>query len=784
MADPVRLGGFYASFDTEAVITQLTNVRMNAVTLLQNKSAKETQKKSAVAAVQTAVTALLAKLNTLSATNSVSGKSAISGSTAVSATTSPSSLLGQFTVNVTKLANASTLVGTSIAAPIDQSKAMNESNFGTVPSNGSYTISTATGGAKTFGISGGPLQSAALLNAGNIQLPVTSGTFTISTATGGAATLTVDPTTQSLDDVIAAINGSGIGVTASITNDQYGHANQISVVSTQGDITFGSGSDTSTFLTATNLLASSGTTTRTSSTGMTKMMTLSDVVADINASTIGVTASITNDAQGRANILTIASSQGNITFGNGGDTSNFLSASGLLTSSSGATRSSISPLSRAQQTGPLATTPFFSGTVAAGDHNLVINGKNIAYNSATDSLADIINRINGSDASVTARYDSISDTIKLQNTKTGPLTVTVADDGAGGDLAAKLGLLAATTTDGQNAEYSIDGGPTQTSATNSINYNGIALTFNALTGTPATVSVSQDTATALTGLKGFVTEFNNVMTLIDKVTKADGSKTNNTSGPLSGDTSLRQLKSDLRSILGGVGVNINGSFSTLAQIGLSFGAVGAAVGTTNTLVLDDAKFQAALAQDPAGTQSLLSSLTLGATLDPGGTSSISSLTGAFTGSQAGRYSIQDDGAGNLVSTFTPSNGGPPVTTSATVSANGATTLLIPGMTVNIGALLQAGTHTVTVAPSSQSVIQKLKQFADIQAGAGGVLQKRQESITKVTTDIADRIDKVQTRITNEMEVLRKKFAIMEQAQAKAQGIISGLQAQAAKSSNN
>ena len=43
MADPVRISGFFANFDTESVITQLTNVRMQAVTKLQNQSDQANQ---------------------------------------------------------------------------------------------------------------------------------------------------------------------------------------------------------------------------------------------------------------------------------------------------------------------------------------------------------------------------------------------------------------------------------------------------------------------------------------------------------------------------------------------------------------------------------------------------------------------------------------------------------------------------------------------------------------------------------------------------------------------
>ena len=82
--------------------------------------------------------------------------------------------------------------------------------------------------------------------------------------------------------------------------------------------------------------------------------------------------------------------------------------------------------------------------------------------------------------------------------------------------------------------------------------------------------------------------------------------------------------------------------------------------------------------------------------------------------------------------------------------------------------------------SSQSVIQRLKQFSEIQSGAGGVLQKRQDAFKNIQTDIARRIEDVQDRIEKEMEVLRKKFALMEQAQAAAQSLISQLQATTSK----
>jgi flagellar capping protein FliD len=149
------------------------------------------------------------------------------------------------------------------------------------------------------------------------------------------------------------------------------------------------------------------------------------------------------------------------------------------------------------------------------------------------------------------------------------------------------------------------------------------------------------------------------------------------------------------------------------------------------------------------------------------------MTGTYAGSDAGTYVISDDGAGNLTAVFTPTNGAPPTTQTAVVTAGGTNASLIPGITLTVGAL-QAGTQTINVTPSSQSVLRRLKDFVDLEAGAGGVLQKRQDALTTTTKDIADRRQVLSDRIDAEMANLRRKFAAMEQAQARAQSIQQAL----------
>lgn len=781
MVDPVRIGGFFSTFDTEAVIQQLTVARQSGIRKLDIQQTKANGQRNAVGAIQTAVAALLKQSANLRGVSSVSGKRATvinptAASSAVSAAAAPNASPGSFTVDVTQLATASSVGGTAISAGIDATLPVGLSNFGVAPTNGKFTIATATGGSRTFSIGAAVADAASLLSASNFTTAVTAGNFTIGSGLG-TQVIAVNPATQSLNDVVAAINGGAIGVTATITNDENGRANKITLSTASGPLTLGAVADTSNFLAATNLSLAGGGTTAVSSAAFTKQMSLNQVLAGINASAIGVTASITNDANGRPNVISLASGLGAISLGNATDTSNFLTAANLLASPLGTTRASTASIARLSLSAKLDATTFQGGPPAAGAHSFTVNGTTINYNAASDSLADIINRITSSAAGVTARYDSTSDTIKLQQATTGSLAITMADDGAGGNLLAKLGLLGGAQTLGLSAQYKIDGGATQSSATNTVTTGtGVTLTMSAVTGvgTPATVTVAQDSASALSAVKGFVAEFNKVFTAIDSATKADVSKTANQSGVLSGDATLRAFKATLRGLISTPALNVDGNFSTLGQIGLSFGAVGAALGSTGTLQLDEAKFQNALATDPASVQSLLSTLTLGATLKPAGTGSVSSLTGTYSGSEAGSYFLTDNGAGNMTATFTPANGGPSSAQSATYVANGTNTTLIPGMVLNFGAAPTAGTNDIVVTPTKQGAIGRVKDLLDVQAGSGGVMQKRQDRYTALTKDLDTQKTKMQEHIDSEMSVLRKKFAAMERAQARAQGLQSAL----------
>ena len=158
----------------------------------------------------------------------------------------------------------------------------------------------------------------------------------------------------------------------------------------------------------------------------------------------------------------------------------------------------------------------------------------------------------------------------------------------------KLSENATTLVEPQNAEYTIDGLKME-SSTNKVDsaISGVTLEFLAGDGAASTITVGTNTDTLKTSVQAFVTAYNALMTSINTQTKvtATGDASTTTAGALTGDASMRQLVSSLRSEL----LNSNGSSATmgLAQMGVSTDS------KTGLLSLDDKAWNSAVAQ-PGG----------------------------------------------------------------------------------------------------------------------------------------------------------------------------------------
>jgi flagellar capping protein FliD len=81
---------------------------------------------------------------------------------------------------------------------------------------------------------------------------------------------------------------------------------------------------------------------------------------------------------------------------------------------------------------------------------------------------------------------------------------------------------------------------------------------------------------------------------------------------------------------------------------------------------------------------------------------------------------------------------------------------------------------VAVTNTASSPIAQIREILKMQTATGGVMQKRQETYQAVSKDIAARIAQIEKSVEKEMEILRRKFIVMEQAQARASSIFSQL----------
>ncbi|NMX52155.1 flagellar filament capping protein FliD [Pseudomonas veronii] len=146
-----------------------------------------------------------------------------------------------------------------------------------------------------------------------------------------------------------------------------------------------------------------------------------------------------------------------------------------------------------------------------------------------------------------------------------------------------------------NAKYSIDGiAMESTSNTVKSAISGVSLELVAPTdvGKTTTITVASSTATLKTSVQSFVSSYNTLMTAINAQTKvtATGDQATTTAGALTGDASMRDLVSSVRSEL--VNGSGTGTISSLSQMGITTDQ------KTGLLSLDDKQWDAAVVKSP------------------------------------------------------------------------------------------------------------------------------------------------------------------------------------------
>jgi flagellar hook-associated protein 2 len=282
----------------------------------------------------------------------------------------------------------------------------------------------------------------------------------------------------------------------------------------------------------------------------------------------------------------------------------------------------------------------YSSTAALTD-TVVTNGTDVKLTvgsttttlTTDGTLAGLASALNASGTGVqasTVKLDDGTYRLSVQATSTGAAAAFTLTDSTGADL-----LGGATVTQGVDASVTI-GTDTIHSASNTFTgvVPGVDFTISsAAVGQTGTITVAADTSSATTKVKSLVTSINALVSQIDTLTNYNA--TTKTSGPLSNEGSLRELRSTLVNAL------YPNDGTTMADIGIQTDRYG-------KLTFDEDKFATALKADPdalatrftaSGTAGYANRLATVA--DLASNSTTGTITASITGRNSSIKTLQD-----------------------------------------------------------------------------------------------------------------------------------------------
>lgn len=238
-----------------------------------------------------------------------------------------------------------------------------------------------------------------------------------------------------------------------------------------------------------------------------------------------------------------------VVLGSATDTSNFVQVA-RLTNNGSNTVSSSGSLGGVRRGVSLAASNLGLDVTdgGAGAGQFKINGVAIDYNASTDTIDDILNRINSSAAGVTASYDAMNDRFTLTNQTAGDIGVGLED--VTGNFLAATQLSGGSLARGQNLIYRVNGGDPLTSQSNTITESssgiaGLSVTVSKVGATQ--VTVSSDTGKIRTAIQDFLTEYNKLQSMIEAQTAITTDPSGKVSaGLLSSETDVADIASSLR----------------------------------------------------------------------------------------------------------------------------------------------------------------------------------------------------------------------------------------------
>ncbi|MEK6645043.1 MAG: flagellar filament capping protein FliD [Planctomycetota bacterium] len=436
------------------------------------------------------------------------------------------------------------------------------------------------------------------------------GTIQFTDRTGASATLDLS-SAQSLSDVVAAINGAGLGVNAAVSEnglgltitDTTGGAGNLSI----SDITGTLAADLQISVDAAVSNVSSGnlqrqyvsTNTRlkdlrsgagvpagkfriTAANGATAVVDLTqgneerlqDVINEINSRGIGVTASINSNGDGL--LLTDA------TVGTGQ----------LKVAEEGGTTAKSLGILGAAQTGQTTIDGSF-------EYKITIAGG--------DTLQDVAGKLKTLGAPVNAAI--------LRDASSGRpyrLSLSSTSSGLDGELSIGTGATGLSFTNLVKArDATVLLGPADAdvplvinSATNTLTeaVSNVRLDLVGVSAQPITVSISPDNESIVKDINLLVSAFNAAFTTIDDLTRFD--ETTNTRSILTGDSTVRAVRAKLVELVNRVVPGLTPPFNRLSAIGVE-------LTNGNSVKFDQEKFKKVVTENPSAVQALFTTAETG-----------------------------------------------------------------------------------------------------------------------------------------------------------------------------
>ncbi len=344
-------------------------------------------------------------------------------------------------------------------------------------------------------------------------------------------------------------------------------------------------------------------------TASTGSITINGVQVNYDANTQSLTTILNNIAANVPGVNYTINANGTVTLtgvttiGSGADSGNLEQVLKLDTAQiSGGTVTSSSSINGINENSAFnaPNNAGFATAVTAG--TFTINGVSFTINPATDSLSDVISRINASTAGVIAQYNTSTSQITLTASTPGPQSILLGASGDTSNFLTATGIKTGTTTAGTQASLTYtQNNTTQTVYSSTDSFTNIVpgFTLNVTNSSPSslpagstyyTVSVASDPTQAEAAINTFIKSYNAAISELNKdlvaptvsagATQTTGLSTSTSSGGgvLYGNFEVEQLKNQLVSEVSGFIPSGSSSYNSLQSVGLILNTASQTVG--------------------------------------------------------------------------------------------------------------------------------------------------------------------------------------------------------------